>query len=286
MSNGFLCYYHHNDLSRQAVARCSKCGKALCKECSDTFRSVGDGSIECPDCYKVELSQTKSNFAAARNTVIKELVFIVLGYIVGLIIRNNLFQITSINSDNFILYMLPFFTASFVTLVNFLYSKSLGIITFFLLLAILSLISPIIMVIRIIKRIKNLVDLIMASKHIRELSGFANNYVRRAAQIVGVDYRARLIEEQAKSAAMEAEHEKLVQQYEQLQQNSQADETLKAEVEQLIAQYQADKAKHDAEIRALKEEQARSSAEQARTNERFNNNLGDINQTLNRIRTA
>lgn len=56
----YICYHHANRTDRGAVTSCSRCGKGLCAECADKFRSSNSGRTLCVDCYNAELAQLQA----------------------------------------------------------------------------------------------------------------------------------------------------------------------------------------------------------------------------------
>ena len=126
MANGFVCYHHHNDLSRQAVARCSKCGKALCQECAETFKSR-TGAILCGDCKKSEVQETYALLQLKKGAIRKEFILILVGLVLGIAAT-----IVLANADpSFGMFgiWLPFVGASFGTAKKFIGEHSLGVLT-------------------------------------------------------------------------------------------------------------------------------------------------------------
>ena len=79
-----VCYHHSNMLDRPAVANCNACGKSLCQECADRFRSRKTGKSLCVDCYNAQLRKDAQTFEAyAKKHKTKSTIMIVCGSIFG-----------------------------------------------------------------------------------------------------------------------------------------------------------------------------------------------------------
>lgn len=65
--------YHHPD--RVAVATCAKCGKSICKECTDKSEFTLDGKPLCRDC---NLEEAKAQLANAQAERTKNLIKMIL----------------------------------------------------------------------------------------------------------------------------------------------------------------------------------------------------------------
>lgn len=145
------CYHHHNCEDRPAVARCSKCGKGLCRECADNLKSEDTGKILCVDCLNEELA-TDVVWAENRKSVVKkELIYIVVGFVVGLILAISLASVLGYAS-----FFFPTLLASFMTIVKKVKNSDRGFLIKILLFLILLVVSPIMFVWRIVKRLKDI----------------------------------------------------------------------------------------------------------------------------------
>ncbi|BBF43864.1 hypothetical protein lbkm_2552 [Lachnospiraceae bacterium KM106-2] len=69
------CFYHKD---RDAVAYCTTCGKALCKECASNFNVP-----QCMDCFQIEIADEKKK-------IIKSIGISIALFIVGFIYNGNL----------------------------------------------------------------------------------------------------------------------------------------------------------------------------------------------------
>lgn len=79
-----VCYHHFNLLDRPAVANCNACGKSLCQECADKFRSRKTGKALCVDCFNYQLRQESAKFATyAKEHKKKSTIMIICGSIFG-----------------------------------------------------------------------------------------------------------------------------------------------------------------------------------------------------------
>ena len=290
MGNGYNCYYHFNDHSRNAVATCSKCGKSICHECA-TFLG-NDGATLCPECRRAELYSTKQLYNETKNKLIKELALMVIGFVIGFIITrldwNRVLSLSDKDLVSVINFMFPFLTASFATLAKIAFKVNLGLFCLFILF-LLMFVAPIVLLVRVVKRLRDVSKMVKYKKIISGTIAYTNEYIEKAKTVKGVDYAAQLRQEQAKAAALEAERAKLMEQYNQLQQAAKPDENIKSEIEalkSLINQQNAALTKQNEAINGIKEEQAKAASEHARMTARTNANISDIMQTLNAIKSS
>lgn len=161
---GLRCYHHSNCEDHPAVATCSKCGKGLCRECADNLRSEETGKILCVDCLNAELNEEVAWGLRIRNTLRRELITIIVGFIIGLIVQIVLGSLskndTSGGTITALFYLslilcLPTLFASFGTIWRTTQYAIWWIlkIPFFI---ILCLVSPIMFIVRIVKHAKRM----------------------------------------------------------------------------------------------------------------------------------
>ena len=169
------CYHHSNCEDRPAVARCSKCGKGLCRECADNLKSEETGKILCVDCLNEEMAEDVVWAESRKNAVKKEMIFIIIGFVMGLAIE--IFLFAKSTNDNgkyaelwFMLWMLslvfflPTLLASFRTIIKKVKNTTYSVILRIILFIILCVVSPIIFIWRIVKRAKDIKRLKMFSQ--------------------------------------------------------------------------------------------------------------------------
>ncbi|MDE5756789.1 MAG: hypothetical protein K2I23_06845 [Clostridia bacterium] len=156
------CYHHSNCEDRPAVSFCSKCGKGLCRQCTDNLRSEDTGKILCVDCLNDEMVADVNWAMRKKNEIRKEMIFIIVGFIIGLA-AEIFFGVMSSRSDTWMIlfvfslvFFLPTLFASFRTIISkvgdIFDSLILRIIFFF----ILCVISPIMFIWRLVKRAKDI----------------------------------------------------------------------------------------------------------------------------------
>lgn len=175
MASGAVCYHHRNRLDVPAVGSCSVCGKGLCKECFDKFKSPSTGKAVCIDCLNYELRQSASKVSGIATKLKKEKRRMIIGAIIGGALPGALLLVSLIGllfSGDFE----TFFTSllctvyfgsiggSFFTLIKwawkagdldifdlgFLIKGAIRIVAFFGLIAA----APVVFIIRIISKIK------------------------------------------------------------------------------------------------------------------------------------
>ena len=153
------CYHHSNCEDRPAVAKCSKCGNALCKECADKLRSEDTGNILCVDCLNEEMLADVA-WADAQNSRLKrEMITMIVGFIIGLVAEIVLFSVGLKNDTVMIVFFLSFMLflptllASFGTIWN-----AAGFFDFFIFriiaFLVLCVVSPIMFIVRLVRRAK------------------------------------------------------------------------------------------------------------------------------------
>jgi hypothetical protein len=168
------CYHHCNCEDRPAVARCTKCGKGLCQECTDRLRSRDTGQILCVDCLNQEVAANYNEADRARKAVKRELIFIIIGFIIGFpflimgiatiasgtVDLSTFSVIYSRNSSvslilPIICICLPFLLASLRTIFKIATDEH-GFILGVLIFVFLMLVSPIIFIWRVVVRIRDI----------------------------------------------------------------------------------------------------------------------------------
>ena len=77
--DGYGCYHHP---SRQAVAKCARCGKGVCEDCHDSY-GAGDGNTLCFDCTEAMVEEHVAEIWAFRQKVKKERIFMIIGMVIG-----------------------------------------------------------------------------------------------------------------------------------------------------------------------------------------------------------
>lgn len=182
MENGTLrCYHHCNCSDRPAVATCSNCGKGLCVECADKLRSKTTGKILCVDCLNAELQENAAIARAAKHMVTKEIIFILLGLIVGIIGFVFIFKFVNDNIVKIISLWLPFGLASLWTILRFIAEREWDhffpkLILFIILVAV----SPLMFLWRVIRRIIDIASMKRFAKAQIVLQNANNEYFELA----------------------------------------------------------------------------------------------------------
>lgn len=156
MISRISCYHHSNCDDRPAVATCTKCGKGLCAECADKLRSPSTGKILCVDCLNAELESTAVKAVRARKTTKRELITIIVGFVIGVIMCIVLAN-TLPAELRFIAFFMPTLFASLGTIWQICrgYGFFIGLLFFIGLM----LVSPIIFIWRLVVRIRDMVNL-------------------------------------------------------------------------------------------------------------------------------
>lgn len=91
------CYYHPES---DAVAQCKKCGRSLCRECSDKY--VADlGEILCEDCAQKRFESSKRD---VRETFAQEKKDLIISSIIGVVVA-----ILAVSLFHSLWYLLAFF---------------------------------------------------------------------------------------------------------------------------------------------------------------------------------
>lgn len=179
MATGFACYHHCNDHDRAAVSTCSKCGKALCAECTDLFRSRKTGQILCVECLNNEIAANERLAASIMERDRKQIIGMIVGLVVGFILA--IIMAASAPEIGFLGFIyFPFLIASFGTI--WMYSfGSFGFVFGLIAFIGMMLISPIMFVIRIVKRVKErkqLAEIIAYNIKARKLNNEYLEYAR------------------------------------------------------------------------------------------------------------
>ena len=91
------CYYHSES---DAVAQCKRCGRSLCKECSDKY-IVDLGEILCDDCAK---EKVESNEKDIKELFAQEKKGIIISSIIGVVVA-----ILAVSLFDNIWFLLAFF---------------------------------------------------------------------------------------------------------------------------------------------------------------------------------
>lgn len=175
MASGFACYHHCNDLDRPSVATCNKCGKALCAECTDLFRSRKNNKILCIECLNGEIASNEALFARISARRKKEMTMMIVGAILGLILGFALLTVSPV------FLLLPFVFGSLGTI----WEKSFGTFGWLvgaILFIVMAVISPIMFVVRILSRIKErktLAEAIAFNQRARQMN---NQFLKSARE--------------------------------------------------------------------------------------------------------
>ncbi|MDE5618626.1 MAG: hypothetical protein K2I79_03980 [Clostridia bacterium] len=247
-SGYILCHHHSNCHDRPAVAQCSKCGKGLCVECADKLKSA-DGKVVCVDCLNQELAENAAVANLAKNSIKRELILIVVGFIIGLIAFIFLAQ----TGFAIIAWILPTTLASLGTIIKLLRYWSVGIILKILFFIILIVVSPIMFIWRIVSRLKDISVMKKYAQYQKDLSESNNQYFMLARQMNTrlesmEDYKKKLQVEYAdllatNKAEAEKNIAKLEAEYaEKLNQERVNTENMEAELSKLSKLYAASKA--------------------------------------------
>ncbi|MDE7463907.1 MAG: hypothetical protein K2M48_02660 [Clostridiales bacterium] len=209
--NGLRCYHHCNSDEHPAVARCSECGKGLCRECSDKLSSPKTGKLLCADCRNAELERDRQLFLRNKEQQKKEAIIMWIGFIIGtaaeitfgcLSTKGDIYTI--LFAFSFMLF-LPTLLASLGTIVSTVadvFDNLLLRIVFFVILAIL---SPIMFIVRLTRRTKK-------GKQMKRLAAAiereqqANNDYKEAAMLVN----KKLESKEAIESKVRAEYEQKI----------------------------------------------------------------------------
>ena len=201
MSTGYLCYHHHNDQSRQAVGRCSKCGKALCQECVETFKSRKN-EVLCGDCKKAEIQETYALMELRKKEIRKELIFILIGFIIGILGVIILSKVWEPEAMVLIIWA-PFVVASFGTFHKFKEKHSINFLFTIIMFFIFVLISPIMFIVRICKRQGHIKRIKRYQVVLENAFASCNNYMKNAEAQKGENYYMLLQEEKEKAQQLQ-----------------------------------------------------------------------------------
>lgn len=179
MASGFACYHHCNDLDRPAVSPCSKCGKSLCVECTDLFRSKKTGNILCIECLNKEIKGNENRFAGISARLKAEMNKMIAGLVVGIIAMIVLF--IAAGAAGVVGIWFPFLFASF----GLIWEKSFGSFGWLIgaiVFIVLVLVSPIMFFVRLKSRSdrrKTLAYMIQVNQRAREVN---NQFLEKARQ--------------------------------------------------------------------------------------------------------
>lgn len=145
MANGMACYHHP---SQQAVAKCSQCGKGICKDCYDSYGAgMGAGKALCFDCTEDMVKEHAADVDAFRAKVKRERILMIVGAVIGVFVGGGM----AANDGGPALFVLAVFAcASLGTIYNMFkeYGAVIGIISI--------IVSPIISIYRFVKRIRQI----------------------------------------------------------------------------------------------------------------------------------
>ena len=178
MASGFACYHHCNDLDRPAVSPCSKCGKSLCVECTDLFRSKKTGNILCIECLNKEIKGNENRFAAISARLKSEMNKMIVGLVVG-IIAAIILLVALEGAAKILGIWMPFLFASF----GLIWEKSFGSCGWLIgaiVFVVLVLVSPIMFIVRLKSRSdrrKSLAYMIQVNMRAREMN---NQFLEKA----------------------------------------------------------------------------------------------------------
>ncbi len=299
MTNGYLCYHHHNDQGRQAVARCSKCGKALCQECAETFKSSKNGAVLCGDCRKDEVKETYVLLQKTKGIVKKELIFIFVGLVLGIVATIILANAVDPNLGVLGIW-LPFVGASFGTFHKFKGKHSPNILITIIMFLVFVVISPIVFIVRIARRTKHIKQLKGYQVSLERLFSAYNGYLEEAAEQTGENYYMQLQEQKEKAQQLQkaAEQSRLAvaqkqQELEEAKKNNVSSDVLAAIQKQLDEQQRKQEeeskkaqemAAKQAELEKKQEEQAKIQEETKKQQDAMKLDIGDVNDRLNEIK--
>ncbi len=256
--NELRCYHHCNSDEHPAVAKCSECGKGLCRECADKLLSPKTGKPLCADCRNAELERDRQVFLHNKERQRKEALIILLGFVIGLAAEITLGCLSSksellelLFALSFVLF-LPTLLASLGTImstVNDMFENTLLKIALFLILAVF---SPIMFIVRLVRRyriskqMKRLANAIQKEKE-------ANDSYKEAAMLVN-----------KKAESRESIEKKVRAEYENKIIAIQADKEIdKTEIDRRVeeAKKQAEQeaaARYEKQVEEIKEAQARA----------------------------
>lgn len=84
-NNGPVCYHHPTE---PAVARCARCGKYICKDCTEAYGvSSGEyaGKYLCFDCCEQLVAQNISDLTNNKNKIKRQFILQIVGMVIGFI---------------------------------------------------------------------------------------------------------------------------------------------------------------------------------------------------------
>ncbi len=204
---GFLgCYHHSQCFDRSAVSNCSKCGKGMCVECTDTLRSPNSGQILCVDCLNAELNGMENRALGIREQRKKELIYMVVGGVIGLILGLILMSLIGP-----LALIIPFAFASFVTIWRASFG-TFGFLFGLIVFVVLMVISPIMLLVRVISRIKERKQMLEIALYLENAKETNNKYLKYARNMksgnLGADMDKIRAQYAAEVAALELEAKK------------------------------------------------------------------------------
>lgn len=239
------CYHHCNCEDRPAVARCSVCGKGLCRECADRLTSPNTGKLLCADCLDKEIAADEAWANARRAKMKREMLTIILGFAIG-VIAEIVFGVLSSKGDIYMVlfglsfvFFLPTLLASFGTIistVNNTFQNLFLRIIFFLILVVG---SPIMFIVRLVRR----------SRTAKIMKRFST--AQAARREANARYKEAAAKMNTRLESMEEFERKLMKEYAQL---------LTIDREKAEAQMSDERARHR---QALAEQKQRAEAAEA-----------------------
>ncbi len=84
--NGPACYYHH---SEAAVAQCARCGKYLCRDCTDAYGVCSGeyaGKSLCYDCTQQLVEENVTELTKNKATIKRKLIVSIVGAAIGFVL--------------------------------------------------------------------------------------------------------------------------------------------------------------------------------------------------------
>lgn len=269
MATGYACYHHSNDHDRAAVANCSKCGKALCTECTDLFRSNRTGKILCIECLNGEIANNENLCARAAARAKKEITSMIVGAVLGLIVA--IILAASVPGAGLIAFLIvPFLFASFGLIWTYSFG-SFGLVIGLIAFIVMAAISPIMFIIRVVKRVKNrkiLAQAIIFNQEARAANNEFLKYARSCKSGISAAEMQKLVYQlQTAQAQQNALKEDLARQRQALaaaQQSGDAAET--ARLTQAIEQLQKAQDMTNKNMATMQKQMDESGAQQAALN--------------------
>lgn len=84
--DGAVCYHHPTE---QAVARCARCGKYICKDCSEAYGVTSGeykGKYLCYDCCEQLVSNNIEELTRNKEKIKKQFILSIIGIVIGFIV--------------------------------------------------------------------------------------------------------------------------------------------------------------------------------------------------------